>query len=168
MNVLVGPNNAGKSTVLDAFRVLVTAHRFASRRNPSPLQVNDQAIVGYDIPAAQIPISLANIHFDYQADQETFATFSLDNGNKLKLSFYDNSRCILLMLAGELPIHSNSSDTFRYRFTRYRRLVLSKKRKNFFPTSMSVNQSARDARIACSEIFGIGGQKSSPFFSTAR
>ncbi len=95
MNVLVRPNNAGKSTVLDAFRVLAVAHRFASRRNPSPLQVNDQAIVGYDIPAAQIPISLANIHFDYQADQETSATFSFNNGNKLKLSFYDNSRCIL-------------------------------------------------------------------------
>jgi AAA15 family ATPase/GTPase len=95
MNVLVGPNNAGKSTVLDAFRVLAAAHRFALRRNPSPLQIKDQAIVGYDIPAAQIPISLANIHFDYQAEQETSALFSLDNGNKLKLSFYDNSRCVL-------------------------------------------------------------------------
>jgi AAA15 family ATPase/GTPase len=60
MNVLVGPNNAGKSTVLDAFRVLMVAHKYASRRIPSPLQVNDQAIVGYDIPTAQIPISLAN------------------------------------------------------------------------------------------------------------
>jgi hypothetical protein len=99
MNVLVGPNNAGKSTVLDAFRVLMAAHRFASRRVPSPLQVNDEAIVGYEIPAAQIPISLANIHFDYQADRETSVTFTLDNGNKLKLSFYDNSRCILTIEA---------------------------------------------------------------------
>jgi hypothetical protein len=95
MNVLVGPNNAGKSTVLDAFRVLMAAHKFASRRVPSPLQVNDQAIVGYEIPTAQIPISLANIHLDYQADRETSVTFTLENGNKLKLSFYDNSRCIL-------------------------------------------------------------------------
>src|ERR1700730_12246637 len=95
MNVLVGPNNAGKSTVLEAFRVLAAAHRFASRRNPSPLQIKGQAIVGYDIPAAQIPISLANIHFDYQAEQDTSATFSLDNGNKRKLSFYDNARGVL-------------------------------------------------------------------------
>jgi predicted ATP-dependent endonuclease of OLD family len=62
MNVLVGPNNAGKSTVLDAFRVMMAAYRYASRRVPSPLQVKDQAIVGYDIPTAQIPISLANTH----------------------------------------------------------------------------------------------------------
>jgi hypothetical protein len=52
-------------------------------------------MVGYDIPTVQIPISLANIHFDYEADRETSITFSLDNGNKLKLSFYNNSRCIL-------------------------------------------------------------------------
>jgi AAA15 family ATPase/GTPase len=100
MNVLVGPNNAGKSTVLDAFRVMAAAHKFASRRNPCPLQVNDQTVVGYKIPTAQLPISLANIHFDYQADQETSVTFSLNNGNKLKLSFYDNSRCILTVDAG--------------------------------------------------------------------
>jgi hypothetical protein len=97
MNVLVGPNNAGKSTVLDAFRVLMAALRFASRRVPGPLQANDQAIVGYDIPIAQIPLSLANIHFDYRADRDTSVTFSLENGNKLKLSFHDNSRCILTL-----------------------------------------------------------------------
>jgi energy-coupling factor transporter ATP-binding protein EcfA2 len=95
MNVLVGPNNAGKSTILDAFRIMMVAHSFASRRNPSPLQVNEQAIVGYDIPVPQIPISLANIHFDYETNRETSITFSLNNGNKLKLTFYDNSRCIL-------------------------------------------------------------------------
>jgi AAA15 family ATPase/GTPase len=111
MNVLVGPNNAGKSTVLDAFRVLTAALRFASRRVPGPLQVNDQAIVGYEIPTAQIPISLANIHFDYQAEQETSVTFSLDNGNKLKLSFYDNSRCILTM-------ESRQRTTNTYQFKR--------------------------------------------------
>jgi energy-coupling factor transporter ATP-binding protein EcfA2 len=95
MNVLVGPNNAGKSTILDAFRIMMAAHSFASRRNPSPLQVNEQTIVGYDIPVPQIPISLANIHFDYETNRETSITFSLNNGNKLKLTFYDNSRCIL-------------------------------------------------------------------------
>ena len=36
------------------------------------------------------PISLANIHSDYQTDQETSATFTLENGNKLQLSFYDS------------------------------------------------------------------------------
>lgn len=106
MNVLVGPNNAGKSTILDAFRILTVAHRFASRRVASPLQVNDQAIVGYDIPIAQIPISLANIHYDYEADRETSITFSLENANELKLSFYNNSRCILTIDAQQRTVNT--------------------------------------------------------------
>lgn len=95
MNVLVGPNNAGKSTVLDAFRVLMAALRFASRRNPSPVRINEKTIIGYDIPAPQIPISLANIHYDYESYRETFIVFTLENGNELRLTFYDNARCIL-------------------------------------------------------------------------
>jgi len=38
-NVLVGPNNAGKSTILDAFRLLAVAIRYASRRNPTIIRV---------------------------------------------------------------------------------------------------------------------------------
>ncbi|TYO62148.1 ATP-binding protein [Bradyrhizobium hipponense] len=40
MNVLVGPNNAGKSTILDAFRAMAAAHRYASRRVQSPISVD--------------------------------------------------------------------------------------------------------------------------------
>jgi hypothetical protein len=68
--------------------------------------VKDQTIVGYDIPTPLVPISLANIHFDYQVDQETSVTFSLDNGNKLKLSFYDNSRCVLTIDARQRTVNT--------------------------------------------------------------
>ena len=34
MNVLVGPNNSGKSTILSAFRVLAAALQHARARNP--------------------------------------------------------------------------------------------------------------------------------------
>ena len=33
-NILVGPNNCGKSTVLTAFRILASAMRLANARNP--------------------------------------------------------------------------------------------------------------------------------------
>lgn len=95
INVLVGPNNAGKSTILDAFRIMMAAHNFASRRNPTGIQIGDKIELGYDIPISQIPISLANIHSDYLTNRETSVEFIIDNGNKLKLSFYENSRCIL-------------------------------------------------------------------------
>ncbi|MDB5653473.1 MAG: hypothetical protein JWQ94_1086 [Tardiphaga sp.] len=95
VNVLVGPNNAGKSTILDAFRAMAAAHRHASRRNQSPISLNGTTLVGYEIPMSNFPISLANVHSDYQTELETSVTFTMNNGNKLKLLFHDNSRCIL-------------------------------------------------------------------------
>jgi energy-coupling factor transporter ATP-binding protein EcfA2 len=93
--VLVGPNNAGKSTILDAFRAMAAAHRHACRRVQSPISVNGSTVVGYEIPMSNFPISLANIHSDYQTDQETSVTFALENGNKLQLTFHDNARCVM-------------------------------------------------------------------------
>jgi ABC-type multidrug transport system ATPase subunit len=114
INVLVGPNNAGKSTILDAFRAMAAAHRFASRRVQSPLTINRTTVVGYEIPMTNFPISLANIHSDYQTDQETSATFTLENGNKLQLSFYDNARCIMTIL--ESKQRTTSTAQFRKHF----------------------------------------------------
>ncbi|QIP00304.1 ATP-dependent nuclease [Bradyrhizobium symbiodeficiens] len=104
MNVLVGPNNAGKSTVLDAFRIIMAAHSFASRRLQQTIHVNHETIAGYDIPPSLIPVSLTNIHSDYQTDQETSLTFTLDNGNQLRLQFYDNSRCIMTLDAQQRTV----------------------------------------------------------------
>ncbi|HTB05064.1 MAG TPA: AAA family ATPase [Bradyrhizobium sp.] len=104
VNVLVGPNNAGKSTVLDAFRILMAAHGFASRRLPQVIQINNETIAGYEIPPSLIPVSLTNIHSDYQTDQETSLVFTLDNGNEIKLRFYDNARCIMTIDAKQRTV----------------------------------------------------------------
>jgi hypothetical protein len=114
MNVLVGPNNAGKSTILDAFRALAAAHRYACRRVQSPLSVHGSPVVGYEVPMTNFPISLANVHSDYQTDQETSVTFSLENGNKLQLSFYDNARCV--MTIEEAKLRTTSTAQFRKNF----------------------------------------------------
>jgi hypothetical protein len=87
--------SARTTTVLDAFRVMMAAHGYACRRLPQPVQLNNKTIIGYEVPVSQIPISLTNIHSDYQTNQETSVTFTLDNSNELRVEFYDNSRCIL-------------------------------------------------------------------------
>ncbi len=114
MNVLVGPNNAGKSTILDAFRAIAAAHRYACRRVQSPISVNGSTVVGYDIPMSNFPISLANIHSDYQTDQETSVTFALENGNKLQLTFYDNTRCVMTIT--ETNLRTTTTAQFRKNF----------------------------------------------------
>jgi energy-coupling factor transporter ATP-binding protein EcfA2 len=113
-NVLVGPNNAGKSSILDAFRAMAAAHRYACRRVQSLISVNGSTVSGYEIPMSNFPISLANIHSDYQADYETSVTFSLENGNKLQLSFYDNARCV--MTIAEAKQRTATTAQFRKNF----------------------------------------------------
>ena len=46
-NVLVGPNNAGKSTVLAAFRILAAAMRKANTRSPETIQGPQGYTLGY-------------------------------------------------------------------------------------------------------------------------
>lgn len=113
-NVLVGPNNAGKSTILDAFRAMAAAHRYACRRVQTPISVNGSTVSGYEIPMSNFPISLANIHSDYQTDHETSVTFSLESGNKLQLSFYDNARCV--MTIAEAKQRTATTAQFRKNF----------------------------------------------------
>ena len=94
MNILVGPNNSGKSTVIGAFRVLSVGLRKAAARNPELLGNRDTSR-GYRIPRALIPITLENAQTDYR-DVEATVTFRLTNGNSLRLSFTnDDDDCIL-------------------------------------------------------------------------
>ena len=100
MNILVGPNNSGKSTVIGAFRVLAMGLRRAATRNPEFLGGRHIAR-GYRIPRASLPISLENAQTDYQ-DVEATVTFNLSNGNKLRLLFTsDDEDCILYPLTNE-------------------------------------------------------------------
>lgn len=54
-NVLVGPNNAGKSTALDAFRIAFDALRYAGRRNAVfKSQGSDGVCSTWEVPATAI------------------------------------------------------------------------------------------------------------------
>ncbi len=95
MNVLVGPNNSGKSTVIGAFRVLAAGLRRANAKRPEWLQVGNTARLAYQIPDDAISISTENIHTNY-ADVETSVTFDLSNGNRLNLVFPVGGDCFLV------------------------------------------------------------------------
>ena len=87
LNVLVGPNNSGKSTILSAFRVLEQALRTARSRNASPVRTHaDRGAMGHTIPENTIPISLDNVHADYD-DSDSRIEFRYSNGNKIYLLF---------------------------------------------------------------------------------
>jgi hypothetical protein len=96
MNVLVGPNNAGKSSILDAFRLLGPALRHAKRRNPVSMVEDGVAMFGWEVPPSTIPISLMNVHLDSDSDAgvETSVTFFVSDGSSMSLLLKNSSRCI--------------------------------------------------------------------------
>jgi hypothetical protein len=93
LSVAVGPNNSGKSTIIGIFRVLAAG--LTSARAKSPERFAGSRL-GWRIPDSAIPISMENIHTDYE-DIESTATFQLTNGNVFELSFSSTGGALLLL-----------------------------------------------------------------------
>ncbi|GBL57007.1 hypothetical protein PCLA_06r0449 [Pseudomonas citronellolis] len=95
VNILVGANNAGKSTIISAFRILDVAIRKARRlkaeRVPLP---NDSFGYGHRIPESQVSVSLENVATNYN-NEDSSIEFRLTNKNKLFLHFPNEGGCIL-------------------------------------------------------------------------
>ncbi len=111
INVLVGPNNSGKSTILGAFRVLDAALRRARARRPERVLVNGKVVLGYDIPSDGLPISTENIHTDL-AETDTSVLFRFSNGNNLKILFPTDGGCRLVPEPND-GVHIFSTSDFR-------------------------------------------------------
>lgn len=102
-NILVGPNNSGKSTIIGAFRALSIALRVAKYKSPERVDVGERRLLGYWVSSESLPISLKNIHTDYD-DVDTLITFNLSNKNILNLAFPANGGCVLYANAQGVPI----------------------------------------------------------------
>ncbi len=103
VNLLVGPNNCGKSTIISALRVLDNGIRFARTRAPTQVFIGEESEIGYRLPEDSIPISLENIHTNYDTT-ESRVTFHLSNHNRLHLIFPADGGCILLPEVPNYPV----------------------------------------------------------------
>jgi AAA domain, putative AbiEii toxin, Type IV TA system/AAA ATPase domain len=95
VNILVGPNNSGKSTIIGALRALDSGIRVARSRSPQRVFFGSGSEIGYRVPEDSLPISLENVHTNYNTD-DSVVTFNLSNRNKLKLVFSQDGGCVLL------------------------------------------------------------------------
>lgn len=103
-NILVGANNAGKSTVIGAFRILAEGIRRAQHRRA---EYNDSpAIRGYCYPVnlSDLPVSTENVFTNYDDSEPAVVEFALSNGNKLKLVFPEQDVCYLICDTKGKPI----------------------------------------------------------------
>lgn len=67
-NVLVGPNNAGKSTLLDALRITRDVLRFARQRRPVQIAIEDRGVfAGHELENTRLSIPIENVVHNYDA-----------------------------------------------------------------------------------------------------
>ncbi len=95
-NILVGPNNAGKSTVVGAFRLLSEGLKKARRYNPTYIDTIVHRGFGYRIDLADVPISTENVFTDYDDSQVATIEFELSSGAKLRIVFPESDSCFLI------------------------------------------------------------------------
>jgi hypothetical protein len=95
-NILVGPNNSGKSTILGAFRILTEGMRIARAKSPTLVQGPTRDLRGYSINLGNLPIAAENIFHDYDDSQPASVSFRLSKGDRLTLFFPENKVCNLI------------------------------------------------------------------------
>lgn len=103
-NILVGLNNSGKSTILDALRILQGAYRYASRFKPQYIKLPDNnTILGWETPDASIPILLINVQ-TILTDEPAIIKYRFDSNKYLIIHLYKERQTILSFdYDGETP-----------------------------------------------------------------
>jgi hypothetical protein len=113
-NVLVGPNNSGKSTILAAFRILAGAMRKANSRNPQPVPGPNGNTLGHDIDLRSLSIAEENIFYNYDDSEPASIEFFISNRNKLILYFPETGACYLILETQGKSVRNPS--TFKTQF----------------------------------------------------
>lgn len=108
-NILVGPNNAGKSTILTAFRILAAGYRKAATRKPEVVPGPTGQTFGYSVDLRTISVAEENIFFNYDDSEPASVTFKLSNQNQLKLFFPEKGVCFLIADSKSKAVRSPSA-----------------------------------------------------------
>lgn len=108
-NILVGPNNAGKSTILTGFRILAAAMRKAATRKPEIVHGPKGRTFGYSVDLRSISVADENIFFNYDDSEPASIRFKLSNKNELLLFFPERGSCSLIAESKGKQVRSPAS-----------------------------------------------------------
>lgn len=96
-NVLVGPNNAGKSTVLGAIRILSEGLRRARAKSSDLIDgPKGHQVRAYPVRLDGLPISTENVFHNYDESTPASVEFRLSNSNSLILYFPERGQCYMI------------------------------------------------------------------------
>ena len=113
-NVLVGPNNSGKSTIIVAMRMLAEAFRKANAKSAEMVEVDRRTTWGYRISLAGLPVASENVFHNYDDSTPASITFRVSGGKSLELVFPEQGTCLLICHSGGPQIRTPSD--FRRHF----------------------------------------------------
>jgi hypothetical protein len=95
-NILVGPNNAGKSTVIGSLKILVEGLRKARARKPQLIECpKGIEVYGYSIDLSQVPVAVENVFHNYDDAKPAVIRFRLSDGSFLQVFFPRRGECYL-------------------------------------------------------------------------
>lgn len=103
-NILVGPNNSGKSTILGAFRILSEALRRARARSADLVDGPRGPTRGYRVNLDNVPIATENIFHNYDDELPATVAFRISSGEHLILFFPERGICSLICETEGRPI----------------------------------------------------------------
>lgn len=87
-NILVGPNNAGKSTVIGSLKILSEGLRKARSRKPILIEgPKKNQIIGYEIDLKQVPVATENVFYNYDDSIPAIIRFRISDGSYLQVFF---------------------------------------------------------------------------------
>ena len=95
-NVLVGPNNCGKSTVLGAFKILSEGIRKANARKAEHIDGPQGKAWGHVLDLDEFPVSLENVFYNYDDKHQAIIRFYFENNTQLLLYFPESGICHLI------------------------------------------------------------------------
>lgn len=106
-NILVGPNNAGKSTVIGAIKILAEGIRKAKSKKPIiVLDPKGNSVLGYEIDLKQVPIASENVFYNYDDSIPAIIRFRLSDNSYLQVYFPSQGVCYMNYESDTLTIRS--------------------------------------------------------------
>lgn len=107
-NVLVGQNNAGKSTILSGFKILSEGIKKARHKKPEFLMIKNERTHGYTVDISDLPIAANNIFTDYDDSLPAEITFKFTGQSEIRLIFPGGSTCIMRATKNNLSAHNTA------------------------------------------------------------
>lgn len=86
-NIMVGPNNAGKSTIITAFRILAAGLRTARAKSGQIINGFHRGSIGHKIDLSNLSVAGENVFFNYDDSAPATVTFTLSDEKTLTLWF---------------------------------------------------------------------------------